>query len=71
MSNGFYSEDFRQKVIAAVERGDGKTKVSRMRGSSSNRTVNNAKPSSFLDKILGLPVTYGSWNLQSSLSKRH
>jgi transposase-like protein len=25
-----YSEDFRQKVIAAVERGEGKTKVARM-----------------------------------------
>jgi transposase len=31
-----YSEDFRQKVIAAVERGDGKTKVSRMMNISRN-----------------------------------
>ena len=31
-----YSEDFRQKVIAAVERGEGKTKVSRMMNISRN-----------------------------------
>jgi transposase len=31
-----YSEDFRQKVIAAVERGEGKTKVARMMNISRN-----------------------------------
>jgi transposase-like protein len=31
-----YSEDFRQKVIAAVERGEGKTKVARMINISQN-----------------------------------
>ena len=31
-----YSEDFREKVIAAVERGEGKTKVARMMNISRN-----------------------------------
>jgi len=39
-------------------------------GSSSNGTVNNAKPSSLLDKNRRLPINSGVWNHQSSLNKR-
>jgi len=47
-----------------------KTWINARRGSSSNGTVNNLKPSSFLDKLPRLPINSGLWHYQSSLNKR-